>query len=376
MTSRERIRRVFAGQDTDVIPVMHIGFSSQSASLLLGYEAYVGGGIQQYREACALWEGKAAHEAFLAKSLHDAIAIGQKLHHDILRIAYWRMSAMPSDRLDEHTFVYEEKTDGARQVVRRFIPETEMFEVVGESEEEDPAESARQAARNAQRSIDPQKQYADILRARELVGDVPVRVGAAGLNIPFTATWLEATALDPETVERLLDAQVTRGLLEIEALYTLGVDLVFGGGDMASAQGPLYSPRTFETLMLPRLQTLAQACEARGMKYLFNSDGNLWPVADMLFGESGVHGYYEIDADAGMDLLTLRKRYPDLVLFGNLSSSLLHLGDPDGIRKQVRACIDVAKGEGRIVLGCSNQFVIGTPLENMRAMNDTIEAYR
>lgn len=377
MTSAERIARVFEGRETDAIPVMHIGFSSQVASAMLGREAFVGGGIQQYREACALYEGPQAHAAFLKRSLEDAVAIGRLLDHDMIRIGYWRLSTMPSDRLDEHTFVYTVSTkDGEQRVIRRFVPETELFEPVGEIPADSLEDEVIALEESASREIDPQRRFADVLAARALVEDTPIRVGAAGLTIPYTQEWLEAIVLEPELVERLLDAQVEKGLKEIAALHAVGVPCVFGGGDMASAQGPLYSPAAFRRMMLPRLQRLTSACEALGMKYLFNSDGNLWPVADMIFAEGGAHGYYEIDADAGMDLLTLRKRYPDVVLFGNLSSNLLHTGDPQTVREKTLECIRVAKDYGRVVLGCSNQFVVGTPRENMDAMTETIVEHR
>lgn len=377
MTSAERIRRVFEGRDTDVVPVMHIGFSSEVAARVLGREAYIGGGAQQYREACALWAGPKAHAAFVRQSLADAIEIGLTLHHDVVRIGYWRLPRMPAERLDEYTFAYIDETRGGpRRVVRRYVPESEQFEPVGESVEQSLEEAVEAAEASARREIVPEKHFASFLEARAILGDHPIRVSAAALGIPFTAPWLEATIAEPELVERLLDAQVRRGLNELRALHALGGMMAFGGGDMASAQGPLYSPRTFRALMLPRLQTLTAECERLGMKYLFNSDGNLWPVADMIFGEGGVHGYYEIDADAGMALPKLRERYPDLVLLGNISSGLVHTGTPEQVRKATLECLELAKQKGRIVVGCSNAVVPGTPPANLEAMLGTIDRCR
>ncbi len=53
MTSRERVLATFSKEPTDKVPIHHLGFSSEVASALLGREAFVGGGIQMWREAVA-----------------------------------------------------------------------------------------------------------------------------------------------------------------------------------------------------------------------------------------------------------------------------------------------------------------------------------
>ena len=75
MTSRERVLATFKNEHTDKVPIHHLGFSADSASKILGREVYVGGGIQQWREANALLEGKDAHQKFLNRSLEDAFQL-------------------------------------------------------------------------------------------------------------------------------------------------------------------------------------------------------------------------------------------------------------------------------------------------------------
>ena len=57
-TSRERVLAAFEFELVDMVPVYHVGFSGDAASKILGREVFVGGGIQQWREAKALWEGR------------------------------------------------------------------------------------------------------------------------------------------------------------------------------------------------------------------------------------------------------------------------------------------------------------------------------
>jgi uroporphyrinogen-III decarboxylase len=128
--------------------------------------------------------------------------------------------------------------------------------------------------------------------------------------------------------------------------------------------------------MLPRLKRIADTCHKYGIYYLFASDGNLWSVADDLFGDSGVDGFYEIDGKAGMDLDLLRERFPKLTLLGNISSGTLHTGSKEDVVNETMSCLDSAKHNGGIIVGVSNQIVAGTPEENLLAMVETIKKYR
>ena len=90
MNSIERVAAAFAGETTDKVPLCHIGTCSQVASALLGREAYVGGGIQRWREVKALWDGEDAHQEFIERSYRDAIDIALLWDNDIVRASYWR----------------------------------------------------------------------------------------------------------------------------------------------------------------------------------------------------------------------------------------------------------------------------------------------
>jgi hypothetical protein len=58
----------------------------------------VGGGIRQYREARALFQGEAAHREYLDRSFRDACGLCEKLDLDLVRTAYWRKALESSER--------------------------------------------------------------------------------------------------------------------------------------------------------------------------------------------------------------------------------------------------------------------------------------
>lgn len=376
MLPKERVAAVFEHRPTDKVPISHTGFSSRVASAVLGREAYVGGGIQQYREACALWNGPQAHQEFLERSRQDALELAEKLDMDLVRPTYWRMAEKPTRRLDPYTFFYGHE-DGTWRVMR-FDPHTELYQVLDRSPQPEPTledleRIVADAEERAERFQPTPAICAEEVEALKRVGHTrAVRAGGVAISVPRETVWLEAIALRPDLVGRYLMAQAKRAAKVPAVMASVGLPYLFGGGDFASKKGPFYSPRAFHNLMLPALQVVSEACHKAGCYHLFASDGDLWPVADDLFGASGVDGFYEIDRRSGMDLARLRERFPHLTLLGGIASETLHLGTKEEVIAEVRSALAVAKEKGSIIVGCSNQIVAPTPLENFWAMTEVL----
>lgn len=381
-TFRGRVLAAFQGEPTDKVPVHHIGFSSQVGSMILGREAYVGGGIQQWRESRALMQGPDAHQEFLDRSMRDALALAVATDQDIIRWEYWRVDAKPAAQKDEYTFVYGDP-DGDWKIMQ-LDPQTELYQLIDQhcsTPRPAKVDDLEHAVREQERQANEYRPYDDAVRAYELMqvhGEEHVlRFDAGPFGIPYdNPLWLEAVLVRPDLVTRYLDAQVQLATLKLEALASSGVMMAFGGCDFASNKGPFFSPQVFVELFLPRLVRLTQTCHDLGMYYLFASDGNLWPVADDLLGVSGVDGYHEIDRRAGMDLRKLRDQFPQLTLVGNISSHSLHRGTKDDVVRETLSCIEEAKRSGHIVVGLSNYAQPGTPEQNVHAMLDTIRKHR
>ena len=379
MNSVERVRALFEEKSPDVFPVHHIGFSSDAASHILGREAFVGGGIQRWREACALWEGEEAHKEFLKRSYEDAVELALKCGSDILRVSYWRFERRPTKRLDENAFLCASGQE-RDWVVLRYDPPSEQCAVLPYVDSTRTVDDLGRELEDAERSLegyDPERAFEFELRAQwELGSEKVIRAGGVGIGVPHESRWLEALILRPGLVERKLELQLRRARRTIDALVPLGFRYFFGGGDFCSNAGPMYSPEHFRAFVAPRLRAVSEACHARGAHHLFASDGNLWPVAEDIFVDGGADGFYEIDRRAGMDLRRLHERFPGLVLVGNVSSHTVHTGRPEEVREEVLDCARVAAETGKVVVGVSNYFVPGTPARNVRSVLDAIEETR
>ena len=380
MLPKERVAAAFAHQPSDKVPIYQGGFSSRAASAVLGREAYVGGGIQQYREARALWGGPDGHAEFLQRSRQDAWDLVRTLDLDLVRPSYWRLPVKPTRRLDEFTFFYGREEDTWR--VMRFDPALELYQEVAASPQppltREDLERTVVAAEESLATYAPKAaDFPELAAAQaEFGAERAVPGGGIAVCVPREAAWLEAVALYPNLVGRYLNAQAEYAARTAPVMAQLGLRYLMGGGDFASKNGPFYSPRAFHNLMLPALRRVSEACHAVGAYHMFASDGDLWPVAEDLFGASGVDCFYEIDRRAGMDLARLRTTFPHLTLLGGIASETLHLGTRAEVIQEVRSALAVAKEHGSIIVGCSNQIVPHTPPENIWAMMETLHAER
>jgi len=122
--------------------------------------------------------------------------------------------------------------------------------------------------------------------------------------------------------------------------------------DMASNQGPMFSPRTADEVLVPVWAEMVQTFRAAGArKVILHSDGNIGPLLDR-FIEIGFDGINPVEPKAGLDVLALREKYGDrLALLGGLDNAhILPRGDPAEVRRHVQPLLDIGR-EGGLVAG-------------------------
>lgn len=379
MTGKERVLNALEHKEGDRVPIHKHAMASSVASEILCREVFIGSTSLFYEEAKAWLKGEKAHREFEEKVWQDLIAITKYFEFDTIFMP-WRMIEKPTKQLDEYTFLYGEKNSDNWHV-ERFDPFSRTFGLVDSSDKylqpEDIPRKVEQMEKDYARCHRPltEEDFPGIKRLVDSFGDKLAIIGNAGMGMPITAPWLEAMLLDPEAIEKYLDIQLARALESLKVQAKMGVRIFWGGADMVSKSGPVYSPHLFHKFMLPRLQKVSELCNKLGVYHIFKSDGNLWPVAGDLFVKSGIHGYIEIEGDAGMDLGWLKKEYEHLTLWGNLSTHLLRVGTVEEVIKETKNCIDKAAEGGGYVFSISNAILHGTPPENVLAMYKTAKEY-
>jgi len=382
LTSAEKVLAAFERRKIDRIAVFHAGFSSAAASVLLGREAYVGGGINQWREAVALWNGPDAHAEYLARCKRDAYDLTRVANCDIIRASYWRMNEKPAQRLDDYTFLYGDP-DGD-YTVRRLDPDTEMYQVADKRDSkaaltvEDLEAHVVEMEERLEAFHPGPDHFAKEMEALAAFDfERAVFTGGYWLCIPNRdELWLQAVALRPDLVERLLEVQCVQSLRVIEATKDLPLRYCSGGGDFCGKNGPNYSPRVFHEMMAPRLRRMSDLAHKLGKFTIFATDGNVWPVARDLFDTAGTDAFHEIDRRAGMDHWRLRREHPRLTCMGNISSLTVHRGTKEEVIAECRDNAEAALQLGGVIPGLSNQAVKGSPPENVIAVIETLAEYQ
>jgi len=175
----------------------------------------------------------------------------------------------------------------------------------------------------------------------------------------------------PDLLEAWLDRLLEGHLAIIERATRLAeFPAIFDCEDIASKNGPLFSPDALRRFFFPALERLVDAYHRKGMKFIFHSDGNLMPVLDDLVA-TGIDGLNPLEVIAGMDLRETRRRFPELVMTGGIDcSQLLPFASPAQVREAtVKAIHDAGPW---YFPGSSSEVHSAIPLDNFKAMVDAV----
>ena len=146
------------------------------------------------------------------------------------------------------------------------------------------------------------------------------------------------------------------------------------GDDIAYATGLLVSPQVLRQHVFPWYRKFGEICRQLGKPLIYHSDGKLFEVLDDLIA-CGVNALHPIEPKA-MDAPEVKRRTGGrLTLVGNIELDRLARGTPDEVRELTRERIELVGTGGGYCAGSSNSVTHYVPLENFRAMIETIRDY-
>jgi MtaA/CmuA family methyltransferase len=167
-------------------------------------------------------------------------------------------------------------------------------------------------------------------------------------------------------LETLLD-KINDFLVDFgQALIESGANGLFIPDPTASAT--MISPRMFEDLVLPRLQSLISHLDVPCILHIC---GDTSPILSSM----GKTGADVLSLDQCMELTKSRKTVPDAVLGGNVDPvrSLL-MGTREQVEEDTLNCLRAA-GTSRYILMSGCGVPPNTPVENLKTMVETGKAY-
>jgi hypothetical protein len=135
-----------------------------------------------------------------------------------------------------------------------------------------------------------------------------------------------------------------------EVLSQIDVDCVHIWEDVSTGTASMVSPDTFKEFMTPYYKKLTSFLKGKGVDIiLLDTDGDCNELIP-LFMEAGITGLYPMEASAGMDVLSARKKYPDLQIMGGIPKSRIPLGKA-AIDKLLEPIAELLKYGGYIPYG-------------------------
>jgi len=365
-----RSAATLAGRESDRAPLYLPAISCGVSSTILGRPVHTGTGSLHFAEVAAWADGDTAHAEFEGRLIEDLVAVHRALDLDVLRIP-WRMNVRPDARIDDYTFRFG--PENGEHTIWQYQPVTADFSVSYQSPRVDSPETRLRKEVARLEAVDlvaaARAEIAPVAGLwRKHGGEFFVIGASAHIGVGLAPETLELMVAEPDLVRRWCLLQADFAIAVGRAVVEAGCPpVMLGGGDLAGKNGPFYSPAMFRDLVLPAYVKALAELNRLGVHYMFRSDGNLWPLADMIYGEAACPGYGETDRDASMTVAAVRARFPRLVIWGNVSSSLLARGTPGQVRDQAQAALAESGGRGYFQ-GCSNAIIQGTPVENVQAM--------
>ena len=140
------------------------------------------------------------------------------------------------------------------------------------------------------------------------------------------------------------------------------VDVVRFWEDMAYKHGAMISPETFRRFMLPYYQEVIDFFHSKGVDCVaVDSDGNVLELC-ALFLEGRADAVYPLEMAAGSDPALLRERYPGLALVGGVDKRELAAG-PEAIDRELERLLPVVR-QGGYLPGVDHAVPPDVSLEN------------
>ncbi|MCF7920325.1 MAG: hypothetical protein K9N06_10485 [Candidatus Cloacimonetes bacterium] len=227
----------------------------------------------------------------------------------------------------------------------------------------------------------PDPQYLDFSEYRKTLENAGDFYRAGGLWSPFfhelcdifgMENYFLKMYLNPEVVHavtrRMIDFYLTANRLCFEQCGNL-IDGFFFGNDFGSQKDLLVNPELFREFIFPYFKELTDLGIQYHKQIILHSCGSIFRVmADLI--SLGVHAFHPIQAKAqNMDADTLQAHFGGKVAFlgGIDTQELLVNGSPDDVIKEVRR-IKNTLGPGIVISPSHEALLPNVPPQNVEAM--------
>ncbi|MCL2832721.1 MAG: hypothetical protein FWD78_06090 [Treponema sp.] len=177
----------------------------------------------------------------------------------------------------------------------------------------------------------------------------------------------------PDLIHKMNRDLTEFNLRVIKKLFpVLKPDMVGFAEDMSYNNGPMLSEDMFNEFLLPYYQQVIPAIKINGGKVLCDSDGDITHLLPWM-RRAGIEGVYPLERQAGVDLVRLRREYPDFLFMGGYDKMVMSLG-METMRAEFERLLPAMR-TGGYILSVDHQTPPGVSLEQYRNYLSLLQEY-
>ncbi len=227
----------------------------------------------------------------------------------------------------------------------------------------------------------PEVRYVDVRECVDTLHNAGAFYRASGFWTPFfhdvmdifgVESYLTKMYTHPEVVRAVTDHVCQFYYESNEILFNAAGDLIDGfffGNDFGTQRDLILAPEVFDEFVLPWFRTFTDQAHAHGYQVILHSCGSIYRVINRLI-DAKVNCLHPLQARAyGMDAETLAREFKGRIAFlgGIDTQDVLVNAGPDGVRAEVRR-IKQLLGPQLIVSPSHEALLPNVPPENVIAM--------
>ena len=180
--------------------------------------------------------------------------------------------------------------------------------------------------------------------------------------------------INSKAVEELMDKVQTIKYRLQKKIGELGFKIALTGDDMGTQKSGFFSLKMFRKFLLLRLKRQWEVFNDAGVPIMLHSCGNIIQyIPDLI--DIGLKILEPVQPV--MDLKYLKKEFgKDLIFFGGIDTQKLPHISPEEVRELSRSTIRTLWNGGGLIISTSQEIMNDVPIENIKALIETIKEER
>lgn len=177
----------------------------------------------------------------------------------------------------------------------------------------------------------------------------------------------------PELIHRMNEDNVVFMLdMLCRVLEICKPDLVTFSEDMTYNHGPMLSRKLFEEFIKPYYEKVIPILKENKILTFIDSDGQVEQIA-LWFSEIGIDGMLPLERQAGVDVIALRKQFPQMRFIGGFDKTVMSLGEK-AMRNEFERLLPLMR-TGGFIPSCDHQTPPNVSLEQYKMYVRLLKEY-